>query len=92
VWTIGVGERAAAWAMVIAYFAFAAWVVRKGAASLRLLNLTAPLMALATALLVHTELRYYALPRSVLWLTVAVTVLSLTLRPAGGSRSAPPTA
>jgi hypothetical protein len=89
VWTPGALEWTRAWALVLAYFGFSGWVAWRGAPSLRMINLNAAAGALVTALLMHTELRYYALPRAVLWLTVAVVALSP--RPAAGPRSAPPT-
>ena len=75
---------------MLGYFAFSGWVAWRGSPSLRLINLNAAVGALVTAVLMHTELRYYALPRAVLWLTVAVTVLAAFPRPAAGSRSGPP--
>ena len=87
VWTLGVAEWVRAWVLVLAYFAFSGWVAWKGTASLRMINLNAAAGALVTAALMHTELRYYALPRAVLWLTVAATVLAALPRPAAGSRS-----
>jgi hypothetical protein len=90
IWTLGVAERVRAWVLVLGYFAFSGRVAWRGSASLRMINLNAAVGALVTALLMHTELRYYALPRAVLWLTVAVTILAAFPRPAAGSRSAPP--
>jgi hypothetical protein len=90
IWTLGVAERVRAWVLVLGYFAFSGWVAWRGSASLRMINLNAAVGALVTALLMHTELRYYALPRAVLWLTVSVTILAAFPRPAAGSRSAPP--
>jgi len=89
VWTLGAAERLRAWVLVLAYFAFSGWVVRKGPASLRMVNLNAAAGALATAVLMHTELRYYALPRAVLWLTVAALVMAAFPPPATGSNSGP---
>ena len=84
-WTPGVTGRAAAWALSLAYLAFSAWVAWKGAAALRLMNLVAAVIAVANAVLAHTELRYYALPRSVFWLTAAMLVLgALAPRARGG--------
>lgn len=91
VWTLGALERARAWALVAAYFAFSGWVVRKGPPSLRLITLNTAAGALATAVLMHTELRYYALYRAVLWLTVGITLVAALPRRAAASRSAPPT-
>ena len=89
-WALGTVERVRAWVLVLAYFAFSGWVVRKGTSSLRLINLTAAASTLVPAVSVHTELRYYALPRAVLWLTAAALVLAAFPRPAAGSRSGPP--
>ena len=90
-WTLGALERLRAWVLVLAYFAFSGWVVRKGPQSLRIINLNAAVGALATAALMHTELRYYALARSVLWLTAGITMVAARPRRAAASRSAPPT-
>jgi hypothetical protein len=89
--TVGAAERALAWTVVLAYFAFSASVVRKGTPSLKLLTLTAATGTLVPALLTHTELRYYALPRAVLWLTLAAAVLAaVSPRRAAGPSSGPP--
>ena len=77
--------------LVFGYFAFSGWVAWKGTPSLRMINLNAAAGALATAVLMHTELRYYALPRAVLWLTVVATVRAAFPRPAAGPRSEPRT-
>lgn len=91
VWALTTAERVRAWALVVTYFAFSGWVVRKGTPALRLVTLNAAAGALATAALMHTELRYYALFRSVLWLTAALTLRAAFPRRAGGSSSTPPT-
>jgi hypothetical protein len=91
VWTLGAAERVRAWGLVLAYFVFSGWVARKGTASLRMINVNAAAGALVTAALMHTELRYYALPRAVLWLTVLATVAAAFPRPAAGPRSEPRT-
>ena len=91
VWTLAAFERIRAWVLVAAYFAFSARIAMTASPSLRMVNLVAAGGALVTAVLMHTELRYYALPRSVLWLTAALTLLAASPRLAGGWRSAPPT-
>jgi hypothetical protein len=88
----GVAQRSLAWAVVAAYLAFTARMIRRGPASLRILGLTAALVAVVTALLAHTELRYYALPRPVLWLAILLTTWSAFPRRGAGWSSAPPTA
>ena len=92
VWDPETSELARASLLVLAYFAVTGWAIRKGTASLKLINLNAAAQALLMAVLVHTELRYYALPRSVLWLTAALGLLAAFPRRGGGSSSAPPTA
>jgi hypothetical protein len=79
-WAPDARERATAWAVALAYLALSAAVVRKAPPALRLLTLAAAPIALLNAVLVHTELRYYALPRSVFWLTVAVLLLRVMPR------------
>jgi hypothetical protein len=74
VWHLAAGELARAWALVLGYCAFSGWAAWRGPFGLRLLNANAAAGALATAVLMHTELRYYALPRAVLWLTAALAV------------------
>jgi hypothetical protein len=91
VWTLGALDWARAWVLVLAYFAFSGWATWKGSPSLRLINATAAAGALVTAVLMHTELRYYALPRAAWWLTLAVTLSAALPRRAAASRSSPPT-
>ena len=90
VWTLTAFERMRAWVLVIAYFALAGRVVRAGPPSLRMMNAAAAGIALVTAVLMHTELRYYALPRAVLWLTVPATLLAAFPRLAAAWRSGLP--
>ena len=90
-WAPGAVERAAAWGLAIAYLAFSAGAALKAPSALRLLNLVAVLIAVANAFLAHTELRYYALPRSVFWLTAAVLALgALSPRPPAPATAAEP--
>jgi hypothetical protein len=92
VWTPGALDWARAWALVLAYFAFSGWAAVKGSPSLRMINMNAAAGALVTALLMHTELRYYALPRAVLWLTLLAAALAAAFpRPSAGPSSAPRT-
>jgi hypothetical protein len=74
-WEISSFELAAAWLLVFAYLALTAWEARKGPVSLRLLNATSLGISLITAVARHTEARYYALPRAVLWVTLACLLL-----------------
>jgi hypothetical protein len=70
-WALGWWERGAAWLLVLGYVAGSGWAAwRTSPASLRLLNALAVGTALITAVVEHTELRYYILPRAVLWLTL----------------------
>jgi hypothetical protein len=88
VWALGAADRVLAWTLMLAYFAFSGWVVRKGTPSLRLITLTAAASTLVPAVLVHTELRYYVLPRAVLWLTLGLTALA-AVRPRARNRVPP---
>lgn len=88
-WRLGTAELARAWALVLGYFGISAWSAWRAAPSLRLLNSNAAGAALATAVLMHTELRYYALPRAVLWLTLALAALAAVNSRARRSATAP---
>jgi hypothetical protein len=70
-WTPTTLEMLRAWAGVLAWLALSVFTVARGPRALRLLNLTALLSALAVPWfgVGHTELRYYLLPRLVLWVT-----------------------
>ena len=74
VWTLSTGELVAAWAIVLGYLAFSALVVWRAPFGLRLLSLAGAGYAVLTALLMHTEIRYYAFPRAVLWLAIVLLV------------------
>ena len=71
VWELTAPDRIRAWTFVGLWAALTAAVVRWGPRGLGLLCATACAVALATAVLGHTELRYFALPRAALWLTLA---------------------
>ena len=74
VWTLSTAELVAAWALVIGYLAFSALVAWRAPFGLRLLNLAGAGYAFMTALLMHTEIRYYAFPRTVFWLAIVLLV------------------
>lgn len=74
-WTLGAAEWAGAWLLVLAFLAVSAALVWRGPPSLRLLNLVSAGIAVTTALVEHTELRYYMLPRTVLWLSLALVAV-----------------
>jgi hypothetical protein len=71
-WTPSRFELARAYALVGAYAALTLGSIFRGPVSLRLLNATALMTALAVPWfgVGHTELRYFLLPRIVLWITV----------------------
>lgn len=79
-WELGAVELMAAWALVVGYLAFSAAVAWRGPPGLALLNATAAACAVVTAVAMHTELRYYALQRAVLWATVLCGLLALWRR------------
>jgi hypothetical protein len=84
-WTPTAFEMLRAWACVLAYLALTLATMVRGPQALRLLNATALLSALAVPWLAvgHTELRYYLLPRIVLWIT-AIYWAALAVRTARG--------
>jgi hypothetical protein len=90
-WTPTTFEMLRAWACVLAWLALSVFTLLRGTVALRLLNMTALLSALAVPWfgVGHTELRYYLLPRIVLWITVVYwsALAARRLRP-GGLRSA----
>jgi hypothetical protein len=91
-WTPSLGELAWAWLSVLAYLTGSAWAAWRAPASLRLLNAIGLSTALITAAIAHTELRYYLLPRLVLWLTLACLCLSGLQRSRRGRASRPSSA
>jgi hypothetical protein len=60
-----------AWALVAAWAAVTVVVAARAGRALAVLAATGAGVAVVTAVLGHTELRYYALPRAVWWLTLA---------------------
>jgi len=74
-WSLSTAEWAAAWLLVLGFLALSAAIVWRGPPSLRLLNAVSAPLAVVTAVVEHTELRYYALPRTVLWLSLALIAL-----------------
>ena len=70
VWLVTPSDLIRAWTLVLLWAAVTVSVTRRGPRGLGLLGATAAAIALATAVLGHTELRYYALPRAVWWLTM----------------------
>jgi len=82
-WPVPAWQLAAAWTLALLYFGFVATVLRRAGPSLRLFNAAAAAVALCTALIGHTELRYYALPRTALWLTAACAAACVAARSRG---------
>jgi hypothetical protein len=68
VWQVTTPDRIRAWTFVGLWAALTAAVARRGHRGLGLLGTTAAAVAVITALMGHTELRYFALPRAVWWL------------------------
>lgn len=60
-----------AWGLVALWAVVTVAVARRAGRGLAVLAATGAATALVTAVLGHTELRYYALPRAVWWLTLA---------------------
>src|SRR6185295_13055303 len=85
-WTLGTAEWAGAWLLVLAFLAVSAAIVWRGPPSLRLLNAVSAGIAVTTAVVEHTELRYYMLPRTVLWLSLALLALDRLRRRGLGFR------
>jgi hypothetical protein len=87
-WTPSAFEMLRAWACVIAYLALSVFTVLRGPVALRLLGFTALLSALAVPWfgVGHTELRYFLLPRLVLW----ITALYWAARAVRAARGQPP--
>lgn len=71
VWQVTTPDLIRAWTFVGLWAALTAAVARRGPRGLGLLGATAAAVAITTAVLGHTELRYFALPRAAWWLTVA---------------------
>jgi len=87
-WTLGRWDFVGAYGLVGLYGLFTAWAIRRGPAPLALLNINAVLVALFTAVLGHTEIRYYMLPRIALAATLLYHLFALARRAAAGSPGA----
>jgi hypothetical protein len=80
-WTLSPWELARAWILVLGYLGLSAWATWRAAPGLGALNGAALGVALITAVSMHSEPRYYAFPRAVLWLTSAFLGLRLLRAP-----------
>ena len=82
-WTIGRWDLPLAWLLVALYAGFVAVALWRGTPSLRALTAAGAGVATVTAVMGHTELRYYALPRTALWLTLVCGAASVASRRRG---------
>ncbi len=87
VWLLTPSDLIWAWTLVLLWAGLTAAVIWRGPRGLGLLGATAAAVALTTAVLGHTELRYYALPRAVWWLTIVCGGVWMLSRSRAADRS-----